>query len=391
MSGQRLSVTEDELQGTTSPDPAPRVQVVRRGRRLRVVAIALAVVLTPMGWSFGRALTAPGTDSVAARAAEWGRTHHAGSLITWLERLTYRPPKVGGRPSATSPLRALAAGPVAGHSSPIGRADVVPPATPALPGEGTWHVLADVNGRPALAAAYVRPDAVHTSYTAGLVWISGSQVRAAFHPGYQQPGGGPWREQPYLRGPDRIGLLAAFNSAFRLQDARGGFFADGRLVRALRPGAASLVVFRDGRMTVGAWNRDVAMAPDVAVVRQNLMLIVDHGRLAPGLADNVGGRWGYTLGNADYVWRSGLGVTAGGDLVYVSGNRLSATTLADLLRRAGAVRAMELDINPEWTSFILYRKPSGAPTQRNLLPDMQGSPRRYDEPSSRDFVALYAR
>lgn len=54
---------------------------------------------------------------------------------------------------------------------------------------------------------------------------------------------------------------------------------------------------------------------------------------------------GLTLGNAACVWRSGLGITADGALVYVGGPGLNVTTLADILARAGAVRAMELDIN----------------------------------------------
>jgi hypothetical protein len=45
---------------------------------------------------------------------------------------------------------------------------------------------------------------------------------------------------------------------------------------------------------------------------------------------------------------------------------------------------MELDINPEWTSFITY-SPGHA---QNLLPDMQRSPHRYDTTSTRDFVTV---
>jgi len=120
-------------------------------------------------------------------------------------------------------------------------------------------------------------------------------------------------------------------------------------------------------------------------VRQNLDLLVDGGRVASGLDRNIQGRWGRTLGNRLYVWRSGIGQTATGALVYVTGNRLSAQTLAELLRRAGSVRAMELDINPEWTSFIAF------PAERNLLPDMQRSPRRYDTTSTRDFFTVLRR
>ena len=380
-------------QKTTVKSAEPRtVRPHRWRRRLIGVLVAFLVLLTPVAWSLGHALTAPGTDSVAARVAEWARTHHASWLVTWLEKASYTAPKVGGSPSADSPL--VATGPSGGSSPAPARLlppAIVPPASPALPGEGRWHVLNTVNGHPAIAVAYVRPDAVHTSYTSAIVWINSQLVRGVFHPGWQEPGGGPWPVKDELGTGARSGLLAAFNSAFRLQDARGGFYGYGRTLQPLRPDAASLVVYRDGRMNVGAWGRDIRMTPDVQVVRQNLALIVDHGHPVAGLANNSGGRWGYTLGNAYYVWRSGLGVTRTGDLVFAVGDRLSAPSLADLLVRAGAIRAMELDINPEWTSFILYRSPAGQTIERNLLPAMQQPARRYDVPSSRDFMALYAR
>jgi hypothetical protein len=57
---------------------------------------------------------------------------------------------------------------------------------------------------------------------------------------------------------------------------------------------------------------------------------------------------------------------------------------------AGAVRAMEMDINTYWTSFITYRDP-GARGAANLLPSMDRSPLRYLTPDDRDFFAVYVR
>ena len=379
------------MTGERAPAPPP-VQTPPGGRwrRLRLVVLVVVALLVPVAWSVGHALTAPGTDSTAARIAEWGRDHHAGWLVSWLERQTYTPPKVGGAPSTTSPL-------IAEH--PASRAvrtrglppAVVPPAQPALPGEGAWRVLARRHGAPALAAAYVRPDAMRTSYTAGLVWMSPRDLRAVFHPGTQQPGGGGWPVAPEITAQDRAGLVGVFNSAFRLQDSRGGFYGYGRTLSPLRSGVASMVITRDGSIRIGAWGSEVSMTPDTQIVRQNLVEIVDHGAPAAGLARNIGGRWGATLGNSLYVWRSGIGQRADGSIVFVAGNRLSASTLADLMVRAGVVRGMELDINPEWTSFVLYRNADGQPFEHNLLPDMQRRPSRYDTTSTRDFVALYLR
>ena len=390
-----MTLTGPDRTGKDSSTPTPLPSRRRRSARiLLVTAIAVLALASPVLWSLGRALTAPGTDSLSSRVAEWARRHGAGALVTWVEQQTYTPPKVGGEPAPNSPLRSSAPGSArrsggAHTANPL--RPVVPPATPALPGEGRWHVLETVGGLPAVRVAYVRPDAVHTSYTAAIVRIDHRAVRAVYHPRTQDPGGGPWPVHTYLAGQDRVGLLAAFNSAFAMRDSRGGFYDFGRTVGTLNRNAASLVIYKDGHVDVGAWGRDVRMTPDVMTVRQNLALIVDHGRPVPGLEQNWQDRWGATIGNAKYVWRTSLGVASNGDLLFVTGDRLSAATLADLLRRGGATRAMELDINPYWTSFVLYRNAAGHEIERNLLPDMVRSPARYDTTSLRDFIALYAK
>jgi len=60
------------------------------------------------------------------------------------------------------------------------------------------------------------------------------------------------------------------------------------------------------------------------------------------------------------VWRSGIGVDRHGNLIYVAGEDQTVKSLATTLLHAGAVRAMELDINSYWVSFITYGAP-GAP------------------------------
>jgi hypothetical protein len=357
--------------------------LVRRHRVRRGIAAAMAVVLLLVSISVARALTAPGTDSSAARLAEWARGHGLSALVDRLERATYHAPKVGGTPPTSSPLVAPAPAP-----APMGLSSVQPIASPALPGEGAWHVLRTAGGHPVMQVAYLRPDAVHTSYTAAVAWMDTSRLRFALHPGTQEPGGGRWPLGTSISAAERPSLLAAFNSGFRLDAARGGFREGGRTAGRMRVGAASFVVLPDGRATVGQWGRDVGPGspqPSVTAARQNLDLLVDSGRPVAGLDANQGGRWGRTLGNALYVWRSGVGVTRSGALVYVAGDRLSAASLATLLQRAGSVRAMELDINPEWTSFVTY---APSRTEKNLLPDMQRSPKRYDTTSSRDFITV---
>jgi hypothetical protein len=126
----------------------------------------------------------------------------------------------------------------------------------------------------------------------------------------------------------------------------------------------------------------------VTFARQDLPLIVNHGQVNPNLSD--GPEWGATLGNKVYVWRSGLGIDRHGNLIYAAANDLTVASLARILVHAGAVRAMELDINSYWPSFITYRLPHAA-KPANLLAGMVRSPLRYLTPDDRDFFAVYLR
>jgi hypothetical protein len=99
--------------------------------------------------------------------------------------------------------------------------------------------------------------------------------------------------------------------------------------------------------------------------------------------------WGATLGNAVRVWRSGVGIDARGNILYAAADAQTAQSLAEILQRAGAVRAMELDINYEWTTFNFYGA-WGANGAQKLLPDMARDATRYLTPDDRDFFAVYA-
>ena len=66
------------------------------------------------------------------------------------------------------------------------------------------------------------------------------------------------------------------------------------------------------------------------------------------------------------------------------------TTLAQILQRAGAVSAMQLDINPEWPTLITYRHHGGLDPVK-VVPNYQQPPTRYLVPDDRDFFAVYRR
>ena len=124
------------------------------------------------------------------------------------------------------------------------------------------------------------------------------------------------------------------------------------------------------------------------LAHQNLPLIVNHGKPNPLLAD--GSLWGSTLGNAVQVWRSSVGVDRHGNLIYAAANDQTAASIAAIMIHAGAVRAIELDINAEWPSLITYGH-GGTGNATKVVPNTQQSTGRYLTPDDRDFFAIYRR
>jgi len=174
-------------------------------------------------------------------------------------------------------------------------------------------------------------------------------------------------------------------------DAKGGYWQDGQSVVPLRTGAASMVVYKDGHVDVVKWTA-ANPGPEVAAVRQNLSMLVEGGKISPDIDSTTTNAWGKTVGNRTYVWRTALGIRKDGSLVFVVGNSMSVHTLANIVRDAGAVRAIELDINRSWTNFITYTHPGrGVAVPHMLTSDEQPNPYRYLQPSSRDFVAVLPR
>jgi hypothetical protein len=240
--------------------------------------------------------------------------------------------------------------------------------------------------------AQFRADQVYTSQITSAVWIDPSALRVTLVPGASEPGGA-WTQTPNISGPGRATAVAAFNGGFRFQDAHGGFYLNGRQAVPLQTGAASLVIQANGMVDVGTWGQEVTMTPDVQAVLQNLVPIVDHGQPAPAATYGDTKLWGATLGATTVVARSGVGVTASGALLYVAGPALTARSLAESLQRAGAVRAMTLDINPEWVTFNFYQHDPAQPnviTPAKLYPQMQRPATRYLGPTreSRDFFTV---
>ena len=117
------------------------------------------------------------------------------------------------------------------------------------------------------------------------------------------------------------------------------------------------------------------MPPNVSSVRQNLDLLVDGGQVNPTCSTDSSPIWGYTVGNDAYVPRTALGVRADGSLIFVNSPAVSVCSLGQLLKSAGVVRGMELDINYDWSIGYYFTHDGGQVAEPRVAPDPVEGPR----------------
>jgi len=400
------------LTPTRQPPPPARPQAPPRGpaRRIapparpggwarfrRILLFAALLSLVPVLISFATTMAQPSNSSFFINAVEWLRDNGARGLVTRVENFYYSltAPAKGGPPLKRLPHQAGALTSLAaGHRATITYyrpPNIRPLVAHGLPGEGVWHAtFANGGPQPPVLITSFRPEPIdYPQVVVGVAWIDHTRTSVWLYPGIQEPNVSlPDRGPEEVPMAMRSRLVATFNSGFKLADSGGGFAEGGHTYAPMRDGFATIVRYTDGRVDIVDWTGGPDVPPNVVYARQNLPLIVNNGRPNPNLND--GPQWGATLGNAALVWRSAVGVDRYGNLIYAAGPDQGLHSLATTMIHAGAVRAMELDINTYWTSFITYRYP-GARDPANLLASMDRSPLRYLSPDDRDFFAVYLR
>ncbi len=373
--------------------PAHPRPVSNAMRARRIATVAALIALVPAIYSYVGALTQTSNSSTGIRTVEWLRNNGAAGIVARVESVYYSltAPNKGGPTLHALPKVGYGTDtpPRQGKTREYAPARVPALITPALPGEGVWHATrSGLKTNPPILLSTIRDQPEYPRVLAGLAWIDPKRTIVSLHPGRLEPSVELPRGAMDVPQSARHKLLATFNSGFKLADSKGGFAVGGHTYAPLRDGQGTFVGYSNGSLDVVDWTHGSDVPPGVSFARQNLPLIVSDSELNPNLSN--GAAWGATVGNAVLVWRSGIGVDRHGDLIYAAGEDQSVRSLAKALLRAGAVRAMELDINSYWVSFITYGAP-GALEPKNLLPGMERSDQRYLEPDDRDFLTVYSR
>ncbi len=399
----------------------------RKSKRyvLAPILSLVGILVLLFGVSVGTTFAESDGEPPQVVAATWMRDNHLGWVVARAEDVYFTyidVAEVGGDPeisaqfpsaesdeqdidTVTMPAPAPDPGSSAIEVKDLPRAHLNPPGnitspvTDPEPGEGEWQPVASkVDKIPAIYVTRVRADDKYSMYYATAMWIDTTLTRTMFIPGYREPGG-PNPFNGALPESQWEYVLANFNGGFRINDTRGGYFYDGEMVKPLVDGRASAVVTRDGTMQIGKWPRDFKNlrddngdpTPEVMVVRQNLDLIIDKG-VSEVSSENDNLVWGATTDKTSMTWRAAIGERPDGSLVYVIGEYLSATGLANTLVGAGVEQAMVLDMNLWWAAaFYFNHKKSGKIKCHKLEPAIQGDCERFLNDYKRDSFQVLSR
>lgn len=349
-----------------------------------------------------RCQAASGAQSSASKRGSGG--HRVSSCVRWvalagclivLTGCGSSSSRAPTRPSRSSPAPTTRASNISSPSpSALQRRLRLSAILPAARRQGLfgWAPAVAVRGQTAVWISRVKAHD-ENGFTITLLRLDQRLVTLALHAGGVEPGGAGWPYGDAIGRGERHLVVAAFNSAFREHYGAGGFWEGGRAGWPLRRGAASVVIYRDGSADIGAWESGIpAPGRPVTAVRQNLGLLIDEHQVPRSVDTCIKKCWGDPLGEQPIVARSGLGITANGQLVWAAGHNLSVRALADALVAHGALRAMELDINPRWVAGYVYTHPRhGAPRPVPLVPGQTGIPGEFLQPYFRDFFTVLAR
>jgi hypothetical protein len=316
--------------------------------------------------------------------------HEGGKAqISIYQYTAYQPPVAARKLASTSNAPIQPVQPVNVPAS----ADAVS----ALPQIG-WHAYGQtMNGTPMMSQALLSLDPQRPYAAIALVRIDLSMLQLHMMPGYLEPShdGNLLKAIPnvgMIPVADQSHLIAAFNGGFKAVNGHYGMMVNGLTLIPPQPGLATLAVYKDGHVNIGAWEGGISPTPDLFAFRQNCPLIVQNGQLNQMVNVVNYVMWGNTIDNKDITWRTGVGITKDSRyLIYAVGNGTSVQTLAQALLNAGAYNAMQLDINQHYAHFATYQTTDATANHLKavqLLNQMESDPSLYLAPHSRDYFYL---
>jgi hypothetical protein len=401
-SGAGPAVSSPSAAADPPPGSTPRAQIAarreqrreakvrrRRRRRRTFLLVAVPVLLSPVIYSYATWMLRPSSIAFFPRSVEWVRADVplGNQLVDEIEHVYYSwnaPTKGGPQLTSLPPTGAAVKAP---NEAAPGPQRIKPVFPHRLPGEGVWKPTGPPvqGGAPVLVTTF-RPELDYPRIVAYVAWFDHTRTALAFYPGRYEPPHAAVRGPMMVPNDQRRRLLATQQRLHLLGHEQ-------RLDRQRPHQRAAREGQRHARR-LSRWprrDREVGRRRQCRAERclgpPEPAPIIWNGRLNPALNDSS--QWGFTVGNAVRVWRTGVGIDRRGNLIFAAADDQTVITLARILQRAGAIRAMQFDINADWHTLITYTHHHGLrPTQ--VGPSNQPST-RYLSPDDRDFFAVYRR
>ncbi len=259
--------------------------------------------------------------------------------------------------------------------------------------EGVWNdrPLKIFPGQEVMAFTYIRPDPDRPYAYVTIIQADMKVLHLSAVAGTKQPGGpvgmsGPGVVPEQIKNSGR--LVAAFDGGFQYRDGEYGMIVGNTTYLPLKPDIGTLIGYTNGDLKIIKY-KGQNLGPGVEFVRQNCPILIEDGLSA--VTDEKNKKlWGRTPSFDIKTWRSGIGLNKNGNVLYAVGNNLTPQTLADALLSAGAVEAIQLDINPYWVRFNIFDDTgNGTYHTSTLINKIQDGSKEYLNGYTKDFFYLY--
>ena len=184
--------------------------------------------------------------------------------------------------------------------------------------------------------------------------------------------------------------VAIFNGGFLARHGYWGVMSRDVTFVPPRDNGCTLGLYEDGAVDIKAW-KQLGLSGLVGY-RQAPPCLVENGTLHPYLLSGASQLWAGRSKKRKTRRRSAVGINADRTVLYYAlGTETQAVDLARGLLAVGAQNALQLDINWNWTRFLLVgRRDDGQPrVTSTLIEDIAfGKNEYFSYPASRDFFFL---
>ncbi len=262
-----------------------------------------------------------------------------------------------------------------------------------LKNEGIWKTmkLSAFPNEGVMAYTFVRPDKERPYSIVTISQLDMSKMNLGIVAGTKEPGAkignpGPGKVPQDIIDSNR--LVAAFDGGFQYKDGQYGMIANGKTYLPLQSDLGTVVGYNNGMIKIFDYTGQ-DLGNDVSFVRQNCPILIENSQ--SGVEDIKNKKlWGRTPTSSIYTWRTGMGITKNGNLLFAVGNSLTPETLANALLMAGAQNAVQLDINPNWVRFNIFSPlGNGKYDSKPLTRDLKNGATSYLSGYSKDFFYVY--